>query len=120
MTVYVRNLVINTDEDFSENFELFGSTGGSTAGFAAVDLTGFAGTCHMRKTPESSSHTGFGVSFTDRVNGKIRISMASTVTSTLKPGRYVYDLLLLDDAYKKSVAVEGTVLVRSGISTGCF
>ena len=46
--------------------------------------------------------------------------MASTVTSTLKPGRYVYDLLLLDNAYKKSVVVEGTVLVRVGISTGCF
>ena len=114
MAVYVRNLVINTDEDFSENFEL------SQLGGLPTNLTGFAGTCHIRKTPESSSHTGFGVSFTNRVNGEIRISMASTVTSTLKPGRYVYDLLLLDNAYKKSVVVEGTVLVRVGISTGCF
>jgi hypothetical protein len=114
MAVYVRNLVINTDEDFSENFELSELTGTPT------NLTGFAGTCHMRKTPESSSHTGFGVSFTDRDNGEIRISMASTVTSTLKPGRYVYDLMLIRPNTKKSIALEGTVLVRSGISTGCF
>ena len=114
MAVYVRNLVINTDEDFSENFEL------SELGGLPTNLTGFVGTSYMRKTPESSSHTGFGVSFTASVNGKIRISMASTVTSTLKPRRYVYDLLLLDNAYKKSVVVEGTVLVRVGISTGCF
>ena len=72
MAVYVRNLVINTDEDFSESFELYGLTGTPT------NLTGFAGTSHMRKTPESSSHTGFGVSFTDRSNGEIRISMTST------------------------------------------
>ena len=114
MLVYVRNLVINTSADFSENFELTQSGGDST------DLTGFAGTCHMRKIPESSSHIGFGVSFTDRVNGKIKISMASTVTSTLKPGRYVYDLMLIRPNSQKLIAVEGTVLVRVGISTGCF
>ena len=38
MAVYVRNLVINTDEDFSENFELSELTGTPT------NLTGFAGT----------------------------------------------------------------------------
>ena len=114
MAVYVRNLVINTDEDFSENFEL------SELGGLPTNLTGFAGTSHMRKTPESSSHIGFGVSFTDRVNGEIRISMASTVTSTLKPGRYVYDLMLIRPNTQKLIALEGTVLVRSGISTGCF
>ena len=114
MSVYVRNLVINTSADFSENFELTQSGGDPT------DLTGFIGTCHMRKNPESSSHIGFGVSFTDRVNGKIKISMASTVTSTLKPGRYVYDLMLIRPNAQKLIAVEGTVLVRVGISTGCF
>jgi hypothetical protein len=114
MSVYVRNLVINTNEGFSENFELSQLNGLPT------NLTGFAGTCHMRKIPESSSHIGFGVSFTDRVNGKIKISMASTVTSTLKPGRYVYDLMLIRPNAQKLIAVEGTVLVRVGISTGCF
>ena len=114
MSVYVRNLVINTSADFSENFELTQSGGDPT------DLTGFIGTCHMRKNPESSSHIGFGVSFTDRVNGKIKISMASTISSTLKPGRYVYDLMLIRPNAQKLIAVEGTVLVRVGISTGCF
>ncbi len=114
MPVYVRNLVINTSADFIENFELTQSGGNPT------NLTGFIGTCHMRKTPDSSSYIGFGVSFTDRSNGKIKISMASTISSTLKPGRYVYDLMLTDQVFKKSVVLEGTVLVRVGISTGCF
>ena len=114
MSVYVRNIVINTSADFSENFELTQSTGDPE------NLTGFIGTCHMRKNPESSSHIGFGVSFTDRSNGKIKISMASTISSTLKPGRYVYDLMLTDQNLKKNVVLEGTVLVRVGISTGCF
>jgi len=114
MSVYVRNLVINTSSDFNETFELIQSGGN------VINLTGFAGTCFMRKTPENSSYVGFGVSFTDRVNGKVNISMASTITSTLKPGRYVYDLMLIRPNTTKTIAVEGTVLVRSGISTGCF
>ena len=114
MSVYVRNLTINTSADFSETLELT-QTGG-----LAINLTGFGASCYMRKTPESSSYVGFGVSFTDRANGEITISMGSTVTSTLKSGRYVYDLLLIRPNRTKTIGVEGTVLVRGGISTGCF
>jgi hypothetical protein len=114
MSVYVRNLVINTSADFSETLELI-QTGG-----LPVNLVGFGASCYMRKTPESSSYVGFGVSFIDRPNGKITISMASTVTSTLKSGRYVYDLLLIRPNTTRVIGVEGTILVRGGISTGCF
>jgi len=114
MSVYVRNLVIGAGATFSETLELT-QTGGS-----AVNLVGFGASCYMRKTPESSSYVGFGVSFTDRPNGKIVISMGSTLTSTLKPGRYVYDLMLVRPNTTKTIGVEGNVLVRGGISTGCF
>ena len=114
MSVYVRNLVIGAGATFSETLEII-QTGGSP-----VNLVGFGASSFMRKTPESSSFVGFGISFTDRPNGKIRISMASTVTSTLKPGRYVYDLMLIRPNSTKTIGVEGDVLVRGGISTGCF
>jgi hypothetical protein len=114
MSVYVRNLVIDTNDDFSEIFELE-QTGG-----LPVNLTGFGASCFMRKSPETSSYVGFGVSFIDRPNGKIRISMASTITSTIKPGRYVYDVLLVRPNGEKTIGVEGNVLVRAGISSGCF
>jgi hypothetical protein len=114
MSVYVRNLVIDTNDDFSEIFEL------EQSGGLPVNLTGFAASCYMRKSPETSSYVGFGVSFLDRANGKIQISMASTVTSTVKPGRYVYDVLLIRPNGNRAIGVEGNVLVRSGISTGCF
>ena len=114
MSVYVKNLSFDNNDDFSEIFELE-QTGGNP-----INLTGFGASCYMRKSPESSSYVGFGVSFLDRVNGKIQISMASTVTATLKPGRYVYDLLLVRPNGSKTIGVEGNALVRAGISTGCF
>jgi len=55
MSVYVKNLVIDTSSDFSEELDLI-----QTAG-SAVNLTGFSAVAHMRKTPESSSYVGFGI-----------------------------------------------------------
>jgi hypothetical protein len=114
MSVYVRNLTINTGTDFSETLELTQSGGG------AVNLNGFNGVAHLRKNPESTNYVGFGISFVNRSGGVINISMGSTITSTIKAGRYVYDLLLIRPNTTKTVAVEGTVLVRAGISTRCF
>ena len=42
-----------------------------------------------------------------------------TTTSTIKPGRYVYDLMLTRPNTEKVIALEGQVLVRAGVSTGC-
>jgi len=113
MSVYVRNLTINTHADFTENLELY-QTGGKIN-----DLTGFTGISHMRKTPESSTYVDINVGFTSAIEGKIQLSLGSTVTSTLKPGRYVYDLLLIGPTTKRLIALEGQVLVRAGVTTGC-
>ena len=42
--------------------------------------------------------------------------MGSSLTSELKPGRYVYDLVIVDGSGVKTRAVEGTVLVRGGVT----
>ena len=114
MSVYVKNLVIDTSSDFSEELDLIQTGGG------AVNLTGFSAVAQMRKTPESSNYVGFGISIIDTANGKLVISLGSTTNSTLKGGRYVYDLMLIRPNLSRTIAVEGTVLVRVGISTGCF
>jgi hypothetical protein len=114
MSVYVRNLSFDNNDDFSEVFELE-QTGGSP-----INLTGFSASSYMRKSPESSSYTAFAVGITSAADGTVTLSMGSSITSTLKPGRYVYDLMLERPNGSKTIAVEGNVLVRAGVSTGCF
>jgi hypothetical protein len=113
MSVYVRNLTINTHVDFAENLELF------QLGGKVTNLTGYSGQSQMRKTPESSNAYDFTVGITSAVEGKIRLSLGSTITSTIKPGRYVYDLMLTRPNTEKVIALEGQVLVRAGVTTGC-
>ena len=87
-------------------------------GDAALNLTGYAVTSMMRKHAESSSLSAqFVVGITSAADGEIVLSLASTTTAALKEGRYVYDVMLTSDSNTKSIAVEGTALVRVGITS---
>jgi len=114
MSVYVNNITINTGEYFSRDFYLDNIDGTS------LNLVGYAGSSYIRKHPESLIPTAkFNLSFVDRANGRIRVSLASTITAAIKPGRYVYDVLFVDNTTKKSIVIEGNVLATEDISTGC-
>ena len=115
MTVFVKNLIINVGEDFTEDLEIF-----SADGSGVVDLTNFTAQSQLRKHPDSTKFVGIAVSITSPEQGKINISIADTITSGIKPGRHVYDVLLTRPGGDKIIGVEGTALVRPGISTGFF
>lgn len=113
MAVFVSNIVIEQGFDFDTTFELEDSTTGE-----ALDLTDYTVTAQMRKTYTSSSATNFTVQLVDADSGELKISMDSDVTSNLKIGRYVYDIRLVSPSPEEAVskAVEGSVLVRGGVT----
>ena len=112
MSVYVSNLIINTGATFSQSFDLLESDSTSP-----LNLGGFSVAAQFRKHAGSSSKTDFTVSFEDpRSDGKIKISLTSTQTAAIsKPGRYVYDILI-DSGTVKTRVIEGSVLVREGVT----
>jgi hypothetical protein len=110
MTVYISNLVIHTGTDFEQVFVLE-----SEASNGALNLNGYTGCAQLKKYEKSISSGSFTVDFTNRQLGKVKISMASTVTEELKPGKYFYDLLLNDGDSIQRV-VEGTVLVKKTVT----
>ncbi len=110
-SVYVSNIVINSGSDFSQSFTLEGSDTNS-----AYDLTGYTASSQMRKHAGSSTSTSFTAEISlPPTLGKISISLTSEQTSTIKPGRYVYDILIEKDGSKTRV-IEGMVLVREGVT----
>ena len=113
MSIYVRNLTINTHSDFSENLELYQVGGKKT------NVTGYILHSHMRKHPDSTSHTTFAVGITSAADGEINLSLTDTETAALKPGRYVYDLLVERPNGNIDVILEGMVSVRTGMSHNC-
>lgn len=108
---YVSNLVINTYADFSQIFNLEDTNTNSP-----LSLVGYAVTSQMRKHPGSSTATTFNAEIYDENSGQIKIGLTTSQTAALKPGRYVYDVLLTDTSENVSRPIEGMVLVREGVT----
>lgn len=111
-SVYVNNLIINAGADFSETFTL-----GSYDSNVSLNLTNYNATSQMRKWHGSSNY----IPFITRIefpptSGRVTIFLPAEETEIIKPGRYVYDVLLTDIFGVKSRVIEGTVLVREGVT----
>ena len=110
--VYVNNLVINSGSDFSQSFTLEGSDDNSP-----LNLTDYEVDAQMRKWSGSSTAITFATSVEfPSTSGKILISLSSADTVNIRPGRYVYDIVITDSFEVKSRVIEGMVLVREGVT----
>lgn len=111
--VYVNNIVINAGSDFIQSFDLESSDTNS-----ALDLTGYTADAQMRKYAGSLTSVTFDTSISSpETLGRIVISLGSTQTVDIKPGRYVYDVLITKTlTSEKTRVIEGMVLVREGVT----
>ena len=111
MAVYVTNLVVNAGADFSQSFTLEDANSNS-----AKNLTGHRVDAQMRKHAAAVGVTTFTTAIVNVSTGEIKVGLTTTQTSALKPGRYVYDVMLTDNTDSMSRVVEGMVLVREGVT----
>jgi hypothetical protein len=111
-SVYVNNLVINAGADFTQSFTLQDPATNSN-----FDLTTYTVAAQMRKWAGSDSAITFDASRQlPYTSGKILLKLTSTQTISIKPGRYVYDVVITDQFGVKNRVVEGMVLVREGVT----
>ncbi len=110
MAVYVSNITIPIGSDFEQTFSV------ENVNDTPLNLTVYTGAAALKKHPASLTVTApFEVTFPDRVNGKVKISLGSSITSAIRPGRYSYDLVLFDGA-KTSRVIEGSAIVTPGVT----
>lgn len=111
-SVYVSNLVINAGASFKQDFFLE-----NTSTNSATDLSSSTINCQMRKWAGSTGVTTFTSSVVDSISGHIRIQLSADQTLTLKPGRYVYDIVVHNNSTNiKTRVVEGMVLLRESVT----
>jgi hypothetical protein len=104
------NLVLEQGVDFQATFTIRNTNN------APLNLTGYTGISSIRKHPTSSTAYPLTLSFVDRINGKIAVSMGYTATDAIEGGRYVYDVILISPNSYRTRAVQGNVLVTPGVS----
>jgi hypothetical protein len=111
MAVYVSNLTVDTGSTFSQVFNLETASTNS-----ATDLSGYSIAAQMRKHAGAKTGTNFTAQITNASLGTIRVGLSTSQTSELKEGRYMYDVLITDTVGEVTRVVEGSVLVRAGVT----
>jgi len=109
--VYVSNLVINTGATFNQTFTLEDSGSNS-----ALNLAGYTVRSHMRKHPSASTYTNLNAAVLNVNDGTVTVGLTTSQTTPLKAGRYVYNVLITDSSNTTTSVVEGSVLVRKGVT----
>ena len=111
MAVFSTNLIIYKHTDFEQTFVLEDS---QTNSFK--NLTDFTGTCRMQRTLNLGSLTAFNLTFTNRIRGKIRISLTNDQTAVIEEGKYFYELMLTDPNDVTERVIEGVVIVKHPVT----
>ena len=111
MATYASNIVINSNEDFTQTFNLESSSNNS-----ALNLTGYTILAQIRKHSSSSTAVSFATTSVAPTTGVLKLSLDPSDTTDLKPGRYVYDIVLTDTSSVKTRVVEGSVIVSKTVS----
>lgn len=101
---YVSNIVINSGADFSHYFTL------------DFNLTGYNVFSQMRKYAGSPTAVSFASTFTPATQSVVGIGLSAGDTFSLKPGRYVYDVLIESSEGIRTRVVEGMALVTEGVT----
>lgn len=103
------NLVLDQGTDFSAVIDLMDIDGN------VYDLTGHTVASQMRKNYASVSAIAFAASHRS-AEGQITLTLSSTLTNDIEPGRYMYDVEITSPAGSTTRVVQGIVTVSPGIT----
>ena len=109
MSIYA-NLTADQGSDFFSIITVEGSDGN------IYDLTGYSARGQVRKTYTSSTSYDLHATINNPANGLINISLSSTQTAAMRPGRYVYDVEIVDAQSVITRVVEGQLEITPRVT----
>ena len=106
----VRNIYIDQGSKFSVPVDLSNADGTPT------NLTGFTFRSELKRSYYSLTGVSISAVSETPTSGQIILSLTSAQSLALKPGRYVYDVVMIDDEDEETRVVEGIVTVNPAVS----
>ena len=105
------DLFVDQGTDYQTNMDLKNDDG------TPMSVAGYTFTGQLRKSHYSTNlPANLIVTIIDGPNGNLKITMASEVTANIKPGRYVYDILMMDTTDVTIRIMEGIVTVTPQVT----
>ena len=107
------DLIVNQKSSFEVSFDVQHANG------SPLNLTGYSVTGKLKpdfQSPDSSA-IAMTAAVSNASSGVITVSMSPTLTASLQPLKYVYDVSITDDVSGfKTRIVEGFVRISGGVS----
>ena len=92
-----------------------------TLGDSDLVLTDYTARGRIKKSYMSSAAVDFIAEITDENAGEISISLESETTAAMKPGRYVYDVEIVNELNDRVTRIlEGQIEIMPGVLNGDF
>ncbi len=109
---YVVNLSINSGTSFTQSFTLSNESG------SALNLSSYEIKSQLRKHPQSNSYVNFiTTAVSPASSGVLKLQLQPESTSSLKPGRYMYDIIITNNQTgEKTKVIEGSAIVSKSIT----
>ena len=107
----VSNLIIYTGTDFEQTFTLQDNNSQ-----LPLNLTDYTGCARIKKYETSLTYIPFTITFTNRSQGQVKISLSKDTTTNLKPGNYVYDFFINDSLGDITKISEGQIYIKQSIT----
>lgn len=103
------NITINKYSDFARTFSV-ASQG------VAVDLTDHTFRGSLKQDHTQPTGVDFTTTIIDATEGLFAISLTSEQTGDMKPGNWVYDIVMTNPSGERSRLFEGQAFVRAGVT----
>lgn len=103
------NIVIDQGADYITTLNVQDDNG------TAIDLTGYSANAMIRKTYSSSNAVAFQISITPTV-GQVALTLSANSSANMAPGRYVYDLNVVDTLLRKTRILEGILTINPSVT----
>ncbi len=101
------NVTLQRRADFSLDLQFKDSSG------SVIDLTGYTAYAQAWNEGRTTKSADFAVTYTNRSNGQIKISLTDTQTTTF-PDELRYDVLLENPGGEREYYLEGIIFVSQG------
>lgn len=111
MAIYA-NLNIDQGSDFTTELAIE-----DAAGTGVADLTEYTAKAQIRRSFKSSTYWDFTVNINVPTQGLISMNLPASVSNTMKPGRYLYDVEVTHTGTNDVTRViEGQLEIIGGIT----
>jgi hypothetical protein len=112
------NLVCDQATTFEFQFQVQNNVSGTSTPW---NLTGYTGTMTVRpfvgaSTTTVVASTANGRMVFDAINGRVTVTLSSTITGDIDAGRYAYDLVLNSGSVVTRI-LEGKFIVTGAVTT---